>query len=119
MLVSTRPLGYAPRPFLGWKNQGKETLAHRFMFIREIPSPKGLYLVVLKGHILSVLNSIEFVEGSHLIPIAKPPPCAKIKRHGHLTLEKASSVLHFSVPLLHQEKVNGVAGSPRLGQKEG
>lgn len=46
-----------PSLFGGGKNQGKETSTHRFMFIREIPSPKGLYLVVLKGHILSVPKS--------------------------------------------------------------
>lgn len=97
-----------PDLFGGGKDQGKETSTDRFMFIRERPSPSGLYLVVLKGHILSVPKSdaptLEFVEGSHLMPISEPPPCAKIKRHGHLTLEKASSVLHFSVPLLPPRK---------------
>lgn len=45
-----------PGLFGGGKDQGKETSAHRFMFIRERPSPSGLYLVV-KGHILRVPKS--------------------------------------------------------------
>lgn len=36
--------------------------------------------------------------------IAQPPPCAKIRRPEHLILEEASSVLHFSVPLLQPRK---------------
>ena len=46
-----------PGLFEGGEDQGKETSTHRFMFARERPSPKGLYLVVLKGHILSVPKS--------------------------------------------------------------
>ena len=54
------------------------------------------------------------------MPIAQSPPCAKIKRPGHLTLEEASSVLHFSVPFFPPRKCewcwwSGASCSPKIG----